>query len=61
MGRDDQRVPVDNVQQYVAVARHHVPVQLDILPEVGHFELVVPTTVAWATVRHAVRTLLARG
>ena len=61
VGRDDQSVPVDYVQQYVAVARHHDPVQLDILSEVGHFELVVPTTSAWATVRHAVLTLLAWG
>jgi hypothetical protein len=52
---------VDYVQQYVAVATHHDQVQLDILPKVGHFELVVPTTSAWGTVRHAVLTLLARG
>ena len=58
VGRDDQNVPLDYVQQYVAVATQYDKVQLDILPDTGHFELVVPTTSAWGTVRHAVLTLL---
>ena len=58
VGRDDQNVPLDYVQQYVAVATQYDKVQLDILPDAGHFELVVPTTSAWITVRHAVLTLL---
>ena len=61
VGRDDQSVPLDYVQQYVTVATQHDVVQLDILPDTGHFELVVPTTAAWGTVRHAVLTLLRGG
>jgi len=51
---------VDYVQQYVAVATQHDEVHWAILPDAGHFELVVPTTSAWGTVRHAVHALLAR-
>ena len=58
VGRDDQSVPLDYVQQYVALASQYDVVQLDILPDAGHFELVVPTTAAWVTVRHAVLALL---
>ena len=58
VGRGDLNVPMDYVQQYVAVATQYDKVQLDILPDAGHFELVVPTTSAWGTVRHAVLTLL---
>jgi pimeloyl-ACP methyl ester carboxylesterase len=61
VGRYDQLVPIDYVQQYVAVATQHDEVQLDILPDAGHFELVVPTTSAWVTVRHALLSLLAAG
>jgi acetyl esterase/lipase len=60
VGRYDQSVPVDYVQQYVAVATQHDEVHWAILPDAGHFELVVPTTSAWGTVRHAVHALLAR-
>lgn len=60
VGRYDQIVPVDHVQQYVTVAAQYDSVQLDILPDVGHFELGAPTTPAWVAVRHAVHTLLAK-
>jgi acetyl esterase/lipase len=61
VGVHDPLVPADYVQQYVAVARQHDAVYLDLLPDAGHFELVVPTTVAWPAVRHAVLALLGRG
>jgi pimeloyl-ACP methyl ester carboxylesterase len=53
-------VPVDTVQQYVTVAAQYDPVQLDILPDVGHFEFSAPASPAWPAVRHAVHTLLAK-
>jgi acetyl esterase/lipase len=60
IGLDDQSVPADYVQQCVRVAQQYDQVQLDLLPDTGHFELVVPTTAAWMAVRHAVLTLLGR-
>jgi pimeloyl-ACP methyl ester carboxylesterase len=58
-GQEDLIVPVDYLQQYAAAAEHD-DVQLDILAAAGHFDPVVPGTAAWAAVRQAVLTLLAR-
>jgi acetyl esterase/lipase len=60
IGVDDQSVPADYVQQCVRVAQQYDQIQLDLLPDTGHFEPVVPTTAAWMAVRHAVLTLLGR-
>jgi hypothetical protein len=48
------------VEQYVAVAAEQDDVHLDVLAAAGHFEPVVPSTAAWATVRQAILALLAR-
>jgi hypothetical protein len=60
VGTEDERVPAAYIQQYVAVAAHHGEVHLELLPEAGHFEVIVPTTAAWAAVRHAVLALVDR-
>jgi pimeloyl-ACP methyl ester carboxylesterase len=60
VGRLDRFVPVDYVQRYVAVAERHDEVYLELLPDVGHYELIVPSTSAWSAVRRAVLTLLRR-
>ena len=60
LGLCDQFVPVDYVQRYIAVAGQHDEVNLELLPDVGHYELIVPTTSAWSAVRHAVLMLLRR-
>lgn len=60
VGSTDLMVSVDTVRRYVTFAAQYDKVQLDILPDVGHFELVTPTTPAWPAVRHAVQTLLAK-
>jgi acetyl esterase/lipase len=60
IGLLDQVVPVDYVQRYVAIAGQHDEEHLDLLPDVGHYELILPTTTAWTAVRHAVLTLLRR-
>ena len=59
VGRHDQTVPVDYLQQYAAVAAQHDDVGLDILEAAGHFEPVVVGTAAWETVRRAALALLA--
>ncbi len=58
IGRYDESVPVDYLQKYVDTASLYGVVLLDILPDVGHFELVDPDTTAWETVRNAILRLL---
>ena len=58
IGRDDDTVHVDYLQRYAAVAAQHDPVQLDILPDAGHFEVVDPRAPAWAAVRDAALALV---
>jgi acetyl esterase/lipase len=60
VGTADERVPAAYIQQYVEMATHHDEVHLELLPEAGHFEVMVPTTTAWPAVRHAVLTLVER-
>src|SRR6185369_13048417 len=47
LGILDQVIPVDYLQRYVAVAEQHDEVHLELLPDVGHYELVVPASSAW--------------
>jgi acetyl esterase/lipase len=50
-GDADHIVPLTLSQAYVAAARAvHEHVTLDVLPGVGHFEHIDPTSVAWAPV-----------
>ena len=58
IGLLDEDVPVDYLQRYVAVAGQQDEVNLELLPDVGHYELIAPVTSAWSPVRHAVLTLL---
>ena len=58
LGLLDEVIPVDYLQQFVAVAEEDDDVQLELLPKVGHYELIVPASVAWKAVRHAACTLL---
>jgi acetyl esterase/lipase len=60
VGVEDDLVPAAYIQQYVEVATHQDEVHLELLPEAGHFEVIVPTTVAWPAVRRAVLTLVER-
>lgn len=54
-GAHDSIVPVDYVKQYAEMAtRQDDEVRLEILPDAGHFEIVVPTTLAWMTVKNAI-------
>jgi pimeloyl-ACP methyl ester carboxylesterase len=60
VGREDQTVPSDYVQQYVAVASQQDEVRLEIIPDAGHFEPILPTSSAWPFVRHAVLSLFSK-
>lgn len=58
IGLLDRDIPVDYLQRYVAIAGQQDEVHLELIPGVGHYELVVPAGSAWSPVRHAVLTLL---
>lgn len=60
VGAKDEIVPASYIQQYVEVATQYDEVHLEVLPNAGHFEIIVPTTSAWAAVRRAVLTLVQR-
>lgn len=60
LGLLDQEIPVDYLQQFVTTAGEHDVVHFQLLPDVGHYELIVPVGVAWNAVRHAAFTLLQR-
>lgn len=61
VGSEDPIVTVDYLQQYVAFAAQYDSVRLDVVQDAGHFEVAAPATLAWASVRQAVRTLLVGG
>lgn len=60
VGTHDHLVPAAYLTPYVEVATHHDGVRLEMLPEAGHFELIIPTTATWPAVRHAVLALVER-
>ena len=60
-GARDPIVPEAFGHAYKAAAeRVGDPVELTILPDAGHFELIVPTTNAWPTVSEAILEMLER-
>jgi acetyl esterase/lipase len=58
IGLFDDLVPVDYLERYVAAARRHDEVHLELLADAGHYELIMPDSCAWTAVRRAVLTLL---
>jgi acetyl esterase/lipase len=58
VGLLDRDVPVDYLQRYAAMAGQQDEVHLELLPDVGHYELILPSSSAWSAVRKAVLTLL---
>ena len=60
IGTRDQAVPLAHNEIYVAAAREAGDgVQLTVLPDIGHFEIVTPGSAVWSTVEGAVLELLA--
>ena len=60
-GARDPIVPEAFGHAYQAAAeRVGEPVELTVLPDAGHFELIVPTTNAWPSVRDAILEMLER-
>lgn len=58
-GAKDPVVPTESVRDYCEAAKKSGDqVELVLLEEAGHFELVIPTTFAWQEVRKAIETLI---
>lgn len=58
-GAKDQIVTEGSVRDYFeTVKKSGDKVDLILLPEAGHFELVIPTSFAWPVVRKAIETLI---
>jgi pimeloyl-ACP methyl ester carboxylesterase len=58
-GAKDPIVPVEYVREYSRAAeKSGDKVDLVILQEAGHFEVVMPTTFAWPEVQEAIETLI---
>jgi acetyl esterase/lipase len=60
-GRRDQYVPIPLLENYTkTVERAGDPTRLVTVPEVGHFELASPSSVAWPAVEGEILSLLAK-
>jgi acetyl esterase/lipase len=60
-GALDPHVPVEQTRMFAAKARRlGDDVELTVLPEAAHFDLIAPWSPAWATVERTVLTLLGR-
>jgi acetyl esterase/lipase len=58
-GAQDPIVPMESVREYYeAVKKSGDKVELVLLQEAGHFEVVMPTTFAWPEVRKAIEALI---
>lgn len=58
VGELDQIVPADLIEPFVGAARRSDDATLEVLPGIGHFDIVVPGTPAWQSVLAAVRGVL---
>lgn len=55
IGTVDQAVPLAHNERYVAAAREQGDtVTLTVLPDIGHFEIVVPDSSVWSVVENAI-------
>jgi len=62
IGTRDQAVPLAHNEAYVAAAQQAGDeIKLQVLPDVGHFEIVTPGSVVWPVVQETVLALLKGG
>jgi acetyl esterase/lipase len=59
-GTRDGVVPPEQSENFVklATSKKEVDVQLALIPEAGHFDLIAPSSPAWTTVKQSVMSLL---
>ena len=53
VGELDPIVPVEYLKPYIEKARQHDEVYFQVIPNIGHFEMVMPDTVAWGFIKNA--------
>ncbi|MEW6721603.1 MAG: alpha/beta hydrolase [Thermodesulfobacteriota bacterium] len=60
IGLEDEVIPVDYIRKYVAAAGKLDDVRVDLVPDAGHYELIVPRPPAWTFVRNAALAIFNR-
>ncbi len=53
VGENDPIVPVEYLRTFINTAKQHDRVNFDIVPNIGHFEMIMPDTVAWSFIEKA--------
>ncbi len=53
VGELDPIVPVEYLKPYIETAKRHDKVQFEVIPDIGHFEMVMPDTLAWEFIKKA--------
>ncbi|MCF6189461.1 MAG: alpha/beta hydrolase [Cocleimonas sp.] len=51
VGELDPIVPVEYLTPYIESAKRHDEVHFEVIPNIGHFEMVMPDSIAWATIK----------
>jgi len=54
VGEHDPIVPVNYLEPYIETASQQDDVHFEIIPDIGHFEMVMPDTISWNSIKHAV-------
>ncbi len=53
VGVRDPIVPVEYLKPYIAHAKQHDKVHFEVIPHIGHFEMVMPDTISWQYIKNA--------
>jgi len=54
VGERDPIVPVEYIKFYIINTKRHDKVHFEIIPTIGHFEMVMPDTISWHHIKNAV-------
>ncbi len=53
VGEQDPIVPVKHLKTYVETAQQYEPAHLVVIPDIGHFEMIMPNTISWKYIKKA--------
>lgn len=53
MGEHDPIVPTRYLDPYIEIAKRWDEVHFDVIPNIGHFEMVMPDTASWKYIKNA--------
>jgi len=60
VGENDPIVPVDYLRPFIEKARQQDTVHFEIIPEIGHFEMVMPDTGSWPVIKEVLKQAVTR-